>query len=124
MAFLRRTLGPFTAAWLLCQVAALLAGPAVFWVTSAEALLECTCTHGDHATCPMHHKATLGSKVCLVRSADDSGTAVVTSLLGSAGLVSVPVQVVAPRPAHTLVLTEVTTLSLRPAPPDPPPPRA
>jgi hypothetical protein len=96
----------------------------VFWVSSAEDLLECTCTHGDHAICPMHHKPAPGSKLCLMGSADDSGTAVLSSIFGAVGLVPVPTPVAVPLSDHPIVLLDITTTSLRPAPPDPPPPRA
>ena len=123
MTRLRRVLGPIAAAWLFCQVATLTTAPVVFWVISAEDLLECTCTLGDHAICPMHHKPAPGSKLCQIRSANDRGTAVLSSLFGAVGVVPVPTQVVAPISDDNVLLVEITTASLRPAPPDPPPPR-
>ena len=121
---LRRVLGRVAVAWLLCQSATLIAAPIGFWIGSPEELLECTCTHGDHAICPMHHKPARGSKICLMQGADDSGSAVVGSLFGAVGIVPVSVQVFAPPSAHIVSPIEVKTTSLRPAPPDPPPPRA
>jgi hypothetical protein len=124
MARLRRTLGPIAAAWLFCQVATVTTAPVVFWIGSGEELLECTCSHGDHATCPMHHKPAPGSKVCPMRSAaDDSGAAVLTSLLTGVGLLADPADLAAPASVQTVLVTEDTRSSLRPAPPDPPPPR-
>src|SRR5262245_42968296 len=96
---LRRALGPMAAAWLLCQAATWTATPLVFWLSPAAESLECTCAHGDHAICPMHHKPAAGSKLCLMRSADDSGPAVLTSILSAVGIV----------PAAASVLVPVTT---------------
>lgn len=124
MTQLRRALGPIAAAWLFYQVVTLTAAPIVFWVGSGEELLECTCKHGDHAICPMHHKPAPDAKICLMRSANDSGTAVLTSLLTGVGLIAEPTKVAAPLSTRILIVTESTAPSLRPPPPDPPPPRA
>jgi hypothetical protein len=120
-----RTLGPIAAAWLFCQVATVTAAPVVFWIGSGEELLECTCSHGDHAICPMHHKPAPGSKVCSMRSAaDDSSAAVLTSLLSGVGPLAEPTHLAAPASNQTVLVTEATRSFLRPAPPEPPPPRA
>lgn len=124
MTRVRRVLGRVAVAWLLCQGATLVAAPIGFWVGSAEGLLECTCSHGDHAICPMHHKPARGPKVCLMQNADDSGAAVLSSLFGAVGVVPAPVEVFVPLSEHIISLIEVQTTSLGPAPPDPPPPRA
>lgn len=121
---LRRALGPIAVAWLLCQGATLTAAPVVFWLNPAEGVLECTCAHGDHAICPMHHRPAADSTLCLMRSANDSGAATLTSLLSGVGIVPAPAQVVAPASTPAVVVRETTTPSLRPAAPDPPPPRA
>jgi hypothetical protein len=118
-----RTLGSIAAAWLFCQVATVTTAPVVFWIGSGEELLECTCSHGDHAICPMHHKPAPGSKVCPMKSADDSSAAVLTSLLTGVGLLAEPTDLAAPVSIQTVLVTEATRSSLRPAPPDPPPPR-
>src|ERR1700674_3330794 len=86
MTRLRCALGPVAGAWLVCQIAPLLVAPAAFWVADQ---LACTCPHGADGACPMH-KQTASSTTCLVRSVDDSGTAVLSSLLGPVGLVPVP----------------------------------
>ena len=124
MTRLRRSLGPIAAVWLVCQTSIVVMVPAVFWAASAEELLECTCTHGDHAMCPMHHKPAPGSPICLMRSANDSGTAVLTALFGAAGVLPAASSVAAPVPIYVLIPGEPAATSLRPAPPDPPPPRA
>ena len=121
---LRRALGPIAATWLLCQAASLSVAPVVVWLNPAAGLLECTCTHGDHAICPMHHKPAAGSKLCLMRGADDSGTAVLTSLLSGVGIVPVTAPVLAPPSTLAVAVSYAAPPSLRPAPPDPPPPRA
>jgi len=121
---LRRALGPIAVTWLLCQVATIAAAPVVIGLGASEELLECKCTHGDHAICPMHHRPAPGSKICLMGSANNTSTAVLTSLFTGVGLIGDPFQVIAPSSTYTRVRTHGTPLSLRPAPPDPPPPRA
>jgi len=121
---LRCVLAPIAAAWLLCQVSILIAAPVAFWVASAEELNECTCAHGDHAICPMHHKPAPGSKICLMRSSDSRDAAVLSSIFGAVGLLPAPALITAPIPVQFVVRVEGTTTSLRPAAPEPPPPRA
>ena len=121
----RRALGRIAVAWLLCQAATLTLVPTALWSGAAGAhLVECTCSHGDHATCPMHHKPAPGSKLCLMRSANDSGVAVLSWLLNGVGLMPATAAGVVPASQPVRVFFAVTTTSLRPAPPDPPPPRA
>jgi len=124
MTHLRRALGRIAVTWLLCQVATLTLAPAVLWFGSAAHLLECTCAHGDHAICPMHHKPAPRSKLCVMGSADDDGAAVLTSLFGGVGLIPVPLPTALPDSHPAVVPGDARTHSLRPAPPDPPPPRA
>lgn len=124
MTRLRRALPSIAIVSLLCQAATLSLAPVVLWSFSAEKLLECTCAHGDHAICPMHHTPVPGSKLCLMRGTDDSGTAVLTSVLGGLGLVPLVAQVAVPVTGHRILVTDIRTISLRPATPDPPPPRA
>lgn len=121
---LRRFFRPIAVTWLLCQAATLSLAPIAFSTGTAEQLLECTCTHGDHAVCPMHHKPAPNSTLCLMQSADDNGNAVLGPLLGPVGLLPVQAQVTALLIERSLASLEITTTSLRPAPPDPPPPRA
>jgi hypothetical protein len=90
---------------------------------SAETMLECNCIHGDHEVCPMHHKPAPGSTICLMQNSDDSGVAVFSWLL-NAGVLPRPTQPIVPERQHISAPIELTTASLRPAPPDPPPPRA
>jgi hypothetical protein len=95
--------------------------PMTFALGHTEELLECKCTHGDHTMCPMHHKPAPGSKICVMTSTGDS--AVVFSWLLNVGLVPAPFESVVPERQHVRLIIDVTTASLRPAPPDPPPPR-
>jgi hypothetical protein len=124
MTRLRRAVGPIAAIWLSCQVGMLATAPIVFWAETAEGLLECTCSHGDHAICPMHHKPAPGSKICLMRSADTGEAAVLASLFSFVGVLTVPTQAMIPPSTQPVVQTPTTSSSRRPAPPDPPPPRA
>jgi hypothetical protein len=123
MTRLRRALPRIALTWLLCHAATLTGATAVLW-SGADGLLECICTHGDHTYCPMHHKLAPGSKVCLMQSANDTGSAVLGSLFGVLRLVATPAQSVALQAERGAGVIEGTTPSLRPAPPDPPPPRA
>jgi hypothetical protein len=88
-------------------------------------MLECKCSHGDHAVCPMHHKPAPDAKRCLMRSAQDgSGIAVLGSLFGGVGLMPDNVTSSAPAVTQAVVLPAVVTRALGSDPPDPPPPRA
>jgi len=93
-------------------------------ISSSESLLECTCDTGDHRMCPMHHRSAPDAKVCLMRSADSDGAAVLTALFGVVAVPPSNPAAALPRVSVTLVLVEPTLHSLRPVPPDPPPPRA
>ena len=124
MTHLRRALGPVAAVWLSCQIAAVASEPLVAWLTSAEQPSDCTCAHGDHAICPMHHKQVPGSKNCLIRSANGNAATVFASLLGGVGLVAATNPLFGPGPSHTVAVLETTTIPTRSTTPDPPPPRA
>ncbi len=63
MARIRRALGRIAIAWCLCQLAGLTAAPAILLALGADAL-ECSCVHGDHALCPMHHPRS-DSRTCV-----------------------------------------------------------
>jgi hypothetical protein len=123
MTRLRRALGPLTAAWIVCQVATLASSPVALWLMSAD-LAECTCTTGDHASCPMHHKQEPGSKICLLRSAANPGTMVLASMFSGAGLLPAQAGSVESPGNHSAAVIKLTTLPSRYRPPDPPPPRS
>jgi hypothetical protein len=125
MTCLRRVLGPLATIWLIGQVATLTVALPVFWVQLAGAgALACTCSPGADSTCPIHHKTSTGSKLCLMRSADDSGAWVLSSLLSAVGLIPTRTATAAPNSvgAEPIIASSATTD--RPVPPDPPPPRA
>ncbi|HXK40237.1 MAG TPA: hypothetical protein VJ837_05380, partial [Candidatus Paceibacterota bacterium] len=83
-------------AWLLCQAATLSLAPIAFSIGTADQLLECTCTHGDHAVCPMHHKPAPNSELCLMQSADENREAVFGPLVGAVGLLPAKTEVADP----------------------------
>jgi hypothetical protein len=120
----RRALGLIAAVWLSCQVGLLVASPVMLWAGAAAELLECTCDHGDHALCPMHHKPSPDSTICLMRSADDNGAAVLASVYTFVGVLTPPPQALIRPSESSVVQTTTTASSCRSAPPDPPPPRA
>ena len=123
MTRMRRAISRIAVTWLLCQVATLTLAPTVLWFGSGTQLLECTCTHGDHAICPMHHKPAPGSKLCLMGSANDVETGVLTSLFGAGGLLPASTSSVRPEFQRAVVAPRPNARSLHPVPPDPPPPR-
>jgi hypothetical protein len=125
MTHLRRVLVPVTAVWLLCQVGTLALVPVALWITAADPhAAECTCGHGPGAMCPMHHKPSGESAPCAMQAANRSGTAVLTTLVGNAGLITEPTHSIQP-PTSTEYsrAADVHVAGERPVPPDPPPPR-
>lgn len=123
MAHLRRVLGPVAALWLSCQIGTATLVP-IAMVFGAAAHAECTCGHGDDATCPMHHKSSGGSAPCAMRAANDSGAAVLTTLIGIAGLIPETTRSILPANASARFRTaDAHHVGRRPVPPDPPPPR-
>lgn len=120
---LRRILSRIAVAWLVCHAATLTLGPTHLWLSSGDAIMECKCAHGDHAICPMHHKPAPGSRLCVVGSPSDDGMVVRVSLFSGIGLVPALTFAVRAESQRTLALAEHSSVSLRPAPPDPPPPR-
>ena len=125
MTHLRRLLVPVTAVWLLCQVGTLALVPVALWITAADPhAAECTCGHGAGAMCPMHHKPAGGSAPCAMQAANGSGTAVLTTLTGTAGLIAQPPHSIQP-PTSTphARAADFHVAGERPVPPDPPPPR-
>jgi hypothetical protein len=121
---LRRGLGLVALVWLSCQVGLLATVPIVLWAGFADELPECTCAHGDHAMCPMHHKPVRSATICLLRSAGTGGAAVLASIFSFVGVLTSPTLVMIPSPALSPVSIPVTTVSRGPTAPEPPPPRA
>ena len=86
--------------------------------------VECTCGHGLGAICPMHHKPADDPAACGMKAAN-TGTAVLTTLIGTAGLVAEPTRSIQPpTPSIYPRAADVHLAGERPVPPDPPPPRA
>jgi hypothetical protein len=126
MTHLRRALAPLAAIWLTCQIGTVALVPLALWVPAADPhAAECTCGHGDGAMCPMHHKPIGGSAPCAMQAANGSGTAVLTTLVGTAGLI--PERTVAIRPgilSEQFRPADAALVGERAVPPDPPPPRS
>jgi len=123
MARFRRAVARVVVVWLSCQIASAACAP--IWTTSGGHDIECHCTHGADATCPMHHTPAPGSKICVMRAAPGNATIVFASLFGVAGLVPTPAHPADPhRHPQALVLRHRQPISYAPVPPDPPPPRA
>ena len=125
MAHLRRVLAPVTAIWLCGQLGTVALVPVALWITAADPhAAECTCGHGAGAMCPMHHKPSGGSAPCAMQAANDSETAVLRTLAGTAGLIAEPPHSIQPPACTDCQRTPGVHLAgERPVPPDPPPPR-
>jgi hypothetical protein len=112
-----------TASWLVMQAALLMAPSIVLLAAAHEKIAECTCAHGDHTICPMHHRTVPGSRICLIGSADDT-LATLGWLFQAAGLVPSSTSAPAPAAISTAAIDPTSTITFRSVPPDPPPPRA
>ena len=119
MTFFRRALGRVTLACLLSQLATSVVVPAVI-LASESGLLECTCSHGDHAMCPMHHRS---SSRCAMRGAPDLAVVVVPALLGFTGVMPLPGSPAPVLEGRSTFDRVSTSPILRTAAPDAPPPR-
>jgi len=123
----RRAAGSIAVAWLLCQTATVVLATAVFGVEAvAVKLLECTCAHGtEHSDCPMHHPAASSREgLSRVQCANDADAALLGSLMGQVGLIPGSVGAILSSSPLAYIPIDARTFVLRPAPPDPPPPRA
>jgi hypothetical protein len=124
MTWLRRVRGPLAAVWLLSQVATVALIPTALWLDIVSIdLTECTCTHGDHAMCPMHHRSSRPGS-CGMRDLANPAVTLVTSLVGDPGLSPQPDRTSAIAIAEYVAYADESASSIRPVPPDPPPPRA
>ena len=122
---LRRALALIAAVWLVAQLTMMVVTPVAIWTHDAiDQGVECTCAHGDEATCPMHHHPSSGSKVCVMQNAGIHATIPLTSLFSVAGFArdSHSTAVLALRAA--IVAADGPSTIAHPVPPDPPPPRA
>jgi len=124
MAGVRHARAVLTSVWLVMQAALLIAPSVVLLATShVEPTEECTCAHGEHAICPMHHRPAPGTRICLLGSADDT-LATLGSLFQAAGFVPSITSAPAPAAIPTASIDSHSTITFRSVPPDPPPPRA
>jgi hypothetical protein len=124
MAAVRHARALLTSVWLVGQAALFIAPSVVLLATShVEAAEECTCTHGEHAICPMHHRPAPGTRMCLIGSADDT-LATLGSLFQAAGFVPSFTSAPAPVAIPTASIDSNSAITVRSVPPDPPPPRA
>src|SRR5262245_28077787 len=124
MGCIRRARVCLTALWLVMQVA-LLMSPSMVLLAAAheQTAAECTCTHGEHAICPMHHRPAPGTRICLIGSTDDA-LATLGSLFQAAGLMPPIASAIAPAAIPTASVDVTVAIPFRFVPPDPPPPRA
>jgi hypothetical protein len=124
---LRRAIVPLTACWLTCQIVTVACVPVAWWVSAADPrAAECTCGHGADAMCSMHrHKpARSPDSHCSMQASNETGTAVLTALVGAVGLIPESISsLVAPAPSMRVSPADVDVRGERPVPPDPPPPR-
>src|SRR5438046_7006390 len=86
MGFFRRVLGRLALASLLTQALTLTAVPAAL-LTNAGSAVECTCSHGDHAFCPMHHPRPASHNRCAMRGTPDPAAILIQALCGWTGAV-------------------------------------
>ena len=109
---------------LAVQIAAVTLTPFAWAMNDADAeTILCTCTHGAEATCPMHHKTTAPSSICVMQPTNERAT-LLTPLFSLAG----PIPSVAPVPyppaTHDLPIRPSSVVAAPSVTPDPPPPRA
>ena len=123
MTRMRRVIGRLIAAWLLCQATATLA-PAAVQIQADGWGLQCECSRGAMSTCAIHHRTARGSKLCLIRSVDDTAAATLSSLFGVIGLVPAPTVPLKPASAGASARADASPVAWRPLALDPPPPRA
>jgi hypothetical protein len=122
MVSIRRALARVAVLCLLCECAPLAMAPVVFWTGATADALECTCSQGDHAMCPLHHRSRPAAGRCAMRGLSDTGTVVVASLLGAIGIVP-DVRTVAAAPDTMPIVGEPVSPARRSSSPDSPPPR-
>ena len=123
MIAIRRALRRVALASLLSQVALLVGVPVLIVHAEADSL-ECTCTHGDHAMCPMHHRTLTGKGRCAMRQGADLAVALVPALLGPTAAISTPAATFRPS-TNQVSFVRIAVSPIRLAvPPDSPPPRA
>src|SRR3954471_16754958 len=96
MTRLRRALAPLAAIWLVCQLGAAGLVPGALSAGGGPAPLSagagqeraagCTCGHGAHAMCPMHHHKPSGpDRTCSMQPVNTAPAAVLSALVGVPG---------------------------------------
>jgi len=124
MALVRRVLGRIALSWVVAHASAILLSPVAVLLATAEAQPECTCAHGDHAICPMHHAPKPGSRTCVVQASGTGDVAALSPLFAGVGMPVSPASTTPLEPVTVGSPTELAATTQRPVPPDPPPPRA
>src|SRR4029450_995419 len=89
---MRRGLKRLAGGWIVLQLSILIAIPTALRLTlpdHLEAGLECTCSHGDGMSCPMHHpEAEPNAPTCAYRSAPNPAAAIAVSILGPSAVLN------------------------------------
>src|SRR3954454_12240356 len=127
MTRLRRALAPLAAIWLVCQLGAAALVPAALSAGAGqERAAGCTCGHGAHAMCPMHHHQPSGpDRTCSMQPVNTAPAAVLSALVGLPGFrPGATSSLLAPDTSVHAGTAGVDDRGRPPLPPDPPPPRA
>jgi len=115
----------FVGGWLIVQLCSLVSVPLVLCGAAQNpgSAAECTCSHDDGGTCPMHHTTkTSKSKSCSCRSSNDPLSGVVASLMGDAAVLTAATEIPW-NPTASRITTAITSLHDVSVVPDAPPPR-
>jgi|ERR1051325_9419721 hypothetical protein len=123
MVRLRSALRAIAMTWLIAQSVALASTPLLLSMPTEEVQLECECTHGPNAICPMHHKPAKGANVCAIGSID-TGLAALSSVFHVTSLALAPAKAALLTFAHAIAIEPMAVSAFDAVPPDPPPPRA
>jgi hypothetical protein len=112
-----------------CQIIGLTASPVALCLEAshASAGVECTCGHGDHATCPMHHPTPAKPRSksdCSCRSTTDPNAALLIGLIGSLAVMPERVDFDTQLSMSSLLSASLQHLANPIVGPDGPPPRA
>lgn len=121
MVALRHSRALVTTLWLVMQTA-LLISPSVVLLSAHEEPAECTCAHGDHAICPMHHRPAPGTRICLIGGVDNT-LATLGSLFQAAALMPSVTSALVPATTSIASISSSSAIPFRSDSPDPPPPR-
>jgi hypothetical protein len=127
MIAVRRRLGRLAGAWLVFQLCLVASVPtaACAGLPAAAHGAECTCSHDDGQTCPMHHRtAKSTAKTCSCRSATDPVVVTIAGLWGPSAVLPTAIHVATPFVHPGFVSSPTTFLAEALVLPDAPPPRA